>query len=72
MVRSAFVIAAVIVPVLNFVCKFLAPALPPRPRTSGSNNALRRLDDAVHNDRSTLALAQSRRRHKVVFARVLE
>ncbi|KAH9069519.1 hypothetical protein EDB83DRAFT_2372863, partial [Lactarius deliciosus] len=71
-VRGVFVTAAVIVPVLNLVCKFLAPALPPHPRTSGSRNALRRLDDAVNNDRSTLVLAQSRRRHKVVVARVLK
>ncbi|KAH9069593.1 hypothetical protein EDB83DRAFT_2373590, partial [Lactarius deliciosus] len=68
----AFVIAVVVVPDLSFVCKFLAPALPPHPRTSGSSNALRRLDDAVHNDRSTHALAQSRRRHKVIVARVLK
>ncbi|KAI9436850.1 hypothetical protein H4582DRAFT_1959795 [Lactarius indigo] len=71
-VVRAFVVAVVVVPNLDFVCKFLAPALPPYPRTSSGSYALHRLNDAIRDDRSILALAQSRWWHKVVVARVLK
>ncbi|KAI9436853.1 hypothetical protein H4582DRAFT_1959851, partial [Lactarius indigo] len=71
-VVRAFVVAVVVVPNLDFVCKFLAPALPPHPRPSSGSYAVRRLNDAISNNRSILALAQPRCRHKVVVARVLK
>ncbi|KAH8983268.1 hypothetical protein EDB86DRAFT_2967798 [Lactarius hatsudake] len=66
----AFAFAVVVVPDY-FVRKCLVSALPPHPRTNSDSNARRGIDDAVHNGRSALTLAQSRRRHKVVVARVL-
>jgi hypothetical protein len=70
-------IAAVVPdPMLNlgFVRKCLPPALPPDPRTSSGSraDAVRRLDDAVHKDRSAVAvtLAQSRWRHRIIVTRV--